>query len=43
MNLEGLMDCLAKIDNAIYGLEKNLNVNLLVSSFFSSLKEREYV
>jgi DNA polymerase-3 subunit delta' len=43
INLEGLMDCLTKIDNAIYGLEKNLNVNLLVSSFFSSFKEWEYV
>jgi DNA polymerase-3 subunit delta' len=43
MNLEGLMDCLTKIENAIYGLEKNLNVNLLVSSFFSSFKEWEYV
>jgi DNA polymerase-3 subunit delta' len=43
MSLEGLMDCLTKIDFAIYGLEKNLNVNLLVSSFFSYFKEWEYV
>jgi DNA polymerase-3 subunit delta' len=43
MSLEALMDCLTKIDYAIYGLEKNLNVNLLVSSFFSYFKEREYV
>jgi DNA polymerase-3 subunit delta' len=43
IDLEGLMDCLTKIDDAIYGLEKNLNVNLLVSSFFSSFKEWEYV
>jgi len=43
MSLEGLMDCLTKIDYAIYGLEKNLNVNLLVSSFFSYFKEWEYV
>ena len=43
LSLEALMDCLAKIDYAIYGLGKNLNVNLLVSSFFSYFKEREYV
>jgi DNA polymerase-3 subunit delta' len=43
MSLEALMDCLTKIDYAIYGLEKNLNVNLLVSSFFSYFKEWEYV
>ena len=43
LSLEALMDCLAKIDYAIYGLEKNLNVNLLVSSFFSYFKEWEYV
>jgi DNA polymerase-3 subunit delta' len=43
MSLEGLMDCLRKIDYAIYGLGKNLNVNLLVSSFFSYFKEWEYV
>ena len=43
LSLEALIDCLAKIDYAIYGLGKNLNVNLLVSSFFSYFKEREYV
>jgi DNA polymerase III delta' subunit len=43
MSLEGLMDCLTKIDYGIYGLGKNLNVNLLVSSFFSYFKEWEYV
>ncbi|HEB36724.1 MAG TPA: DNA polymerase III subunit delta' [Candidatus Aminicenantes bacterium] len=42
LSLEGLIDCLAKIDYAIYGLGKNLNVNLLVSSFFSYFKEWEY-
>jgi DNA polymerase-3 subunit delta' len=42
LSLEGLMDCLKKIDYAIYGLEKNLNMNLLVSSFFSYFKESEY-
>jgi len=40
---ERLMDCLTKIDYAIYGLQKNLNVNLLISSFFSNFKEWEYV
>ncbi len=43
MSIDGFMDCLTKIDYAIYGLEKNLNVNLLVSSFFSYFKEWEYV
>ncbi len=43
MSHGALTDCLTKIDDAIYGLEKNLNVNLLVSSFFSHFKEREYV
>jgi len=42
LSLKALMDCLTKIDYAIYGLEKNLNVNLLVSSFFSYFKEWEY-
>lgn len=39
---EWLMDCLRKIDEAIYGFQKNLNVNLLVSSFFANFKEWEY-
>ena len=43
LSLEELMDCLTKIDYVIYGLGKNLNVNLLVSSFFSNFKEGEYV
>ncbi len=42
LSLEGLIDCLTKIDYTIYGLGKNLNVNLLVSSFFSYFKEWEY-
>lgn len=42
MTLEQSIDCLAKIDHIIYGLYKNLNVNLLVSSFISSFKEWEY-
>jgi DNA polymerase-3 subunit delta' len=43
LSLEALMDCLTKIDYAIYGSGKYLNVNLLVSSFFSYFKESEYV
>jgi DNA polymerase-3 subunit delta' len=42
VNLDWLMKCLQKIDHAIYGLDKNLNVNLLVSSFFANFKEWEY-
>jgi DNA polymerase III delta' subunit len=42
VSLDWLMKCLEKIDYAIYGLDKNLNVNLLVSSFFSNFKEWEY-
>ncbi|GAF70907.1 unnamed protein product [marine sediment metagenome] len=43
LSFEELMDCLTKIDYTIEGLHKNLNVNLLVSSFFSNFKEGEYV
>lgn len=42
VSLDWLMKCLENIDYAIYGLGKNLNVNLLVSSFFSNFKEWEY-
>jgi DNA polymerase-3 subunit delta' len=42
VSLDWLMECLEKIDYAIYGLGKNLNVSLLVSSFFSNFKEWEY-
>jgi len=42
VSLDWLMKCLQKIDYAIYGLDKNLNVNLLVSSFFAYFKEWEY-
>lgn len=40
---EHLIDFMAKIDYAIYALQKNLNLNLLASSFFSNFKEWEYV
>ena len=40
---EQLVEYLKKIDYAIYGLQKNLNVNLLVNSLFSDLKDWDYV
>ncbi|MGB2765010.1 MAG: DNA polymerase III subunit delta' [Candidatus Aminicenantaceae bacterium] len=43
LSSESLINFLTKIDYAIYGLEKNLNMNLLVSSFFSNFKEGKYV
>lgn len=42
VNLNWLMRCLQKIDFTIYGLRKNLNLNLLASSFFANFKEWEY-
>lgn len=43
LSSEDLINFLTKIDYAVYGLEKNLNMNLLVSSFFSNFKEGKYV
>ena len=43
VSLEWLILCLKKIDYVISGFQKNLNVNLLFSSFFSNYKEWEYV
>ena len=43
MNLDQLMESLRQIDFALSALRKNLNVNLLVSSFFSNFMERENV
>ena len=43
LNLDQLMECLQQIDFALSALNKNLNVNLLVSSFFSNFMEGEYV
>ncbi len=43
LSWEQLMDLLGNIDSAIYGLQKNLNVNLLVSSFLLNFKEWDYV
>lgn len=42
VSLDWLIRCLKRIDTSIYGLNKNLNVNLLVSSFFANFKEWEY-
>ncbi|MFP4081787.1 MAG: DNA polymerase III subunit delta' [Candidatus Aminicenantes bacterium] len=39
LSLGRTMDCLEEIDYALFGLHKNLNVNLLASSFFSNLTE----
>lgn len=43
LSFEALINFLTKIDYAVSGLEKNLNLNLLVSSFFSNFREGEYV
>ncbi|MBN1223607.1 MAG: DNA polymerase III subunit delta' [Candidatus Aminicenantes bacterium] len=43
LNLGQIMDFLVKIDSALQALRRNLNVNLLVSSFFSSVMERNHV
>jgi DNA polymerase-3 subunit delta' len=38
-----LIELLAKIDYSMYGLQKNFNLSLLVSSFFIDFKDVEYV
>jgi DNA polymerase-3 subunit delta' len=38
-----LQELLAKIDYSMYGLQKNFNLSLLVSSFFLDFKDGEYV
>ncbi|UCC38926.1 MAG: DNA polymerase III subunit delta' [Candidatus Aminicenantes bacterium] len=43
LSLEESLDYLTKVDYAIYGLNNNLNVNLLISSFFSNFIGRDYV
>jgi len=43
LSREHLMDFLAKIEYTLYGLQKNFNLNLLVSSFFLNFRESEYV
>jgi hypothetical protein len=41
--LNHAMDFLAKMDFAISALQRNLNVNILVSSLFSNFLEQSYV
>jgi len=43
INFDRCMDFLSKIEHALYGLEKNINTNLLVSSTFLNLMEWENV
>jgi DNA polymerase-3 subunit delta' len=43
LHFDQLMECLRQIDFTLSSLRKNLNVKLLVSSFFSNFMEREYV
>lgn len=43
LSLEWIIICLEKIDYVISGFRKNLNLNLLFSSFFSNFKEWKYV
>ena len=43
LSLEESLDYLAKVDYALYGFNNNLNVNLIISSFFSNFMVREYV
>ena len=40
---EDLMDFLSRIDYTLYGLQKNFNLSLLVSSVFFNFKDWEYV
>jgi len=43
LSLEQALDFLSKIDYSLYALQKNLNVNLLMSSLFSHFMEKHYV
>lgn len=43
LSLDQLLECLRQIDFTLSALGKNLNLNLLVSSFFSNFMGREYV
>jgi DNA polymerase III delta' subunit len=42
ISLGQALDFLVKIDNALYALEKNVNVNLLVSSTLASMMEKSH-
>ncbi len=37
LSLDKSMECLDKMDYTLYGLQKNLNINLLLSSLFSNI------
>jgi DNA polymerase-3 subunit delta' len=37
------LDFLVKIDTALYALDRNVNVNLLVSSTLANMMDRSYV
>jgi len=43
LNLGQIMGFLVKIDTALQALRRNLNVNLIVSSFFSGVMEQNHV
>ena len=43
VSLDLALDFLNKIDYSLYALQKNLNVNLLMSSLFSHFMEKHYV
>jgi len=38
-----LQELLGKVDYSMYGLQKNFNLSLLISSFFLDFKDLEYV
>ena len=40
---ENVLDLLERIDRAIYAIERNLNIGLVVSALFSNIMEWEYV
>jgi DNA polymerase-3 subunit delta' len=42
-SLEKAWDCLRRIEQAIFGLKKNLNMSLLVGSFYSLIGEETHV
>ncbi|MFC2161301.1 DNA polymerase III subunit delta' [Acidobacteriota bacterium] len=43
LSLDQALDFLNKIDYSLYALQKNLNVNLLMSSLFSHFMDKSYV
>lgn len=43
LSLEQTLNGLARVDQGLYGLQRNLNVNLLVTSMYTSFMEQCYV